>query len=63
VKVHKTYSLNIKVVEAFEEELGESNKSNLLEALMIEYLIKYTRESSGFPSDVKDSNEPTKEIR
>lgn len=43
MKCNKTYSLNVRVVEEFEREMGDANKSELLEALMIKFLIDYSR--------------------
>lgn len=49
MKCNKTYSLNVEVVKAFEEEVESQTRSRLLEALMIEFLIKYTRAKSPSP--------------
>lgn len=46
MKCNKTYSFNVEVVKAFEEEVESQTRSRLLEALMIEFLIKYTRAKS-----------------
>jgi len=43
MKTQKTYSLNVEVVKAFELETGNLNKSELLEALMIKFLVEYSR--------------------
>lgn len=43
MKTQKTYSLNVKVVEAFDREMGDANKSELLEALMIHWMMEYSR--------------------
>lgn len=44
MKVQKTYSLNIEVVKAFDEEVDDQTRSRLIEALIIEFLVKYSRE-------------------
>jgi hypothetical protein len=40
MRVHKTYSINIEVVKAFEEIVENNQRSRVLDALMLEYLIK-----------------------
>ena len=40
------YSINVKVLEAFNEEVKDQTRSRLVEALMIEFLIKHTRDKS-----------------
>jgi len=56
MKVQKTYSLNIEVVKAFDEEVDDQTRSRLIEALMIEFLVKYSREkNTSSPKRVKDS--------
>jgi len=44
MKVQKTYSLNIEVVKAFDEEVDDQTRSRLIEALMVNWLVKYSRE-------------------
>lgn len=44
MKVQKTYSLNVEVVKAFDEEVDDQTRSRLIEALMINWLVKYSRE-------------------
>lgn len=60
MKCNKTYSLNVEVVKAFEEEVADQTRSRLIEALMIEFLIKYTRGDK--TPDVIDSDALLKEI-
>lgn len=60
MKCNKTYSLNVEVVKAFEEEVADQTRSRLIEALMIEFLIKYTRDNK--TPDVIDSDALLKEI-
>jgi hypothetical protein len=46
MRVHKTYSINIEVVKAFEEIVENNQRSRVLDALMLEYLIKNYTEGS-----------------
>jgi len=43
LKVVKNYSLNIEVVKAFDAEVDDQTRSRLIEALMIKFLVEYTR--------------------
>ena len=43
MKCNKTYSLNVEVVKAFEEEVDDQTRSRLIEALMIQFLVDYSR--------------------
>jgi|TARA_R110000787_G_C13388480_1_gene442426 hypothetical protein len=40
VRAHKTYSINIEVVKEFEEAVPIYQRSRVLDALMIEFLIR-----------------------
>lgn len=40
MQCNKTYSLNVEVVKAFEEEVEDQQRSRVLEALMIKFLIR-----------------------
>jgi len=60
VKIHKTYSLNRTVIDEFEREFPDVNKSRLLEALIIDYLMNFSRET--IPTEVEDSSNSSKEI-
>lgn len=40
MQCNKTYSLNVEVVKAFEEEVEDQQRSRVLEALIIKFLIK-----------------------
>ena len=52
MKVIKNYSLNVEVVKAFDEEVSDQTRSRLIEALMIKFLVEYTRGSvQTTPSD------------
>lgn len=44
MKTQKTYSLNTEVVRAFDEEVDDQTRSRLIEALMVNWLVKYSRE-------------------
>jgi hypothetical protein len=56
MKVQKTYSLNFEVVKAFDEEVDDQTRSRLIEALMIEFLVKYSRKRNTSSSDrIEDS--------
>ena len=54
------YSINVEVLKAFNEEVADQTRSRLIEALMIEFLIKYTRDDK-IPN-VVDSDLLQKEI-
>ncbi len=43
MRVQKTYSFNHEVVEAFDKEVSSQSRSRLIEAMMIEFLVKYSR--------------------
>jgi hypothetical protein len=43
MKCNKTYSLNVEVVKAFEEEVEDQTRSRLIEALMIQFLVEHSR--------------------
>lgn len=49
MKVTNNYTINVKVLEEFNVEVKPQTRSRLIEALMIEFLIKYTGEK--IPSD------------
>ena len=38
------YSINVEVLKAFNEEVLDQTRSRLIEALMIEFLVKHTRD-------------------
>ena len=44
MKSTQNYSINVKVLEAFNEEVDSGHRSEIIEALIIEFLVKYTRE-------------------
>jgi len=50
MRIHKTYSINIEVVKAFEEIVENTQRSRVLDALMLEYLIKNYTEGVQTPS-------------
>lgn len=43
MKTHVTFSLNTKVVEEFNLEVEQGARSELLEALIIKFLVDYSR--------------------
>jgi hypothetical protein len=55
------YSINVEVLKAFNEEVEDQTRSRLIEALMIEFLVKYSRGPGEAHEDV-DSNLLQKEI-
>tara|TARA_B110001454_G_scaffold14566_1_gene13136 strand:+ start:709 stop:906 length:198 start_codon:yes stop_codon:yes gene_type:complete len=60
LKVVKNYSLNIEVVKAFDKEVSDQTRSRLIEALMIKFLVEYTRAGS-VDSTPSDDSSPTTE--
>jgi hypothetical protein len=54
------YSINVEVLKAFNGEVADQTRSRLIEALMIEFLVKYTRDDK-IPN-VNDSYLLQKEI-
>ncbi len=54
------YSINVEVLKAFNDEVADQTRSRLIEALMIEFLVKYTRDDK-IPN-VNDSYLLQKEI-
>ena len=61
MKSTQNYSINVKVLEAFNEEVDSGHRSEIVEALIVEFLVKYTREGK-LPNDVINSNALTQEI-
>jgi hypothetical protein len=60
VKSVVNYSINVEVLKAFNDEVADQTRSRLIEALMIEFLVKYTRDDK-IPN-VNDSYLLQKEI-
>lgn len=56
------YSINVEVLKAFNDEVEDQTRSRLIEALMIEFLIKYSRETPQKSHEIDDSNLSQKEI-
>lgn len=52
MRIHKTYSINSEVVKEFELEVEKNQRSRVLDALIIEYLIKIAEDSRKAPSDM-----------
>ena len=44
MKSIQNYSINVRVLEEFNDEVESGHRSEIVEALLIEFLIKYTRE-------------------
>lgn len=61
MKSTQNYSINVKVLEAFNEEVDSGHRSEIIEALIVEFLVKHTREGK-LPNDVVNSNALTQEI-
>ena len=43
MKAIQNYSINVEVLKAFNEEVDGQTRSRLIEALMIQFLVKYSR--------------------
>lgn len=61
MKSIQNYSINVRVLEEFNYEVERGKRSEIVEALLIEFLINNTREDK-FPSDLNDSNLLQREI-
>jgi len=61
MKSTQNYSINVKVLEAFNEEVETGHRSEIIEALIVEFLVRYTRELK-LPNVVNNSNGLTQEI-
>lgn len=46
MKAIQNYSINVRVLEEFNMEVKPQTRSRLIEALMVEFLIKYSGEKS-----------------
>jgi hypothetical protein len=51
VKSIVNYSINVEVLKAFNEEVEDQTRSRLIEALIIEFLIKHSREKVKSPEN------------
>ncbi len=61
MKTHVTLSLNVKVVEEFFNQVQSGDRSGVIEALMIQYLLN---DSQGDLSpEIIVSDVPTKELK
>ena len=56
------YSINVEVLKAFNDEVEDQTRSRLIEALMIEFLVKYSREKPQESHESAGSNLSQKEI-
>jgi len=45
MKSNITYSINVEVLQAFNEEVEDQTRSRLIEALMVDFLVHYTKEN------------------
>lgn len=61
MKSTQNYSINVKVLEEFNDEVETGHRSEIVEALIIEFLFKYSREAE-LPTIVSNSNGLAKEI-
>lgn len=61
MKSTQNYSINVKVLEEFNDEVVTGHRSEIVEALIVEFLIKYSREVE-VPTIVSNSNGLAKEI-
>ncbi len=61
-RVQKTYNIELAVVEAFDEEVDDQTRSRLIEALMINWLVEYTRGVDS-PNAMVGSSNDSKEIQ
>ena len=43
MKAIQNYSINVEVLKEFNEEVDDQTRSRLIEALMINWLVKYSR--------------------
>jgi hypothetical protein len=43
MKAIQNYSINVEVLKEFNEEVDDQTRSRLIEALMIQFLVKYSR--------------------
>jgi len=56
MQINKTLSLNSVVVEEFEREVNSGDRSRVIEAMMIRFLMKYSKEErSVSPPKIKTS--------
>jgi len=43
MKAIQNYSINVEVLKEFNDEVDDQTRSRLIEALMIQFLVKYPR--------------------
>lgn len=46
MKSIQNYSINVRVLEEFNDEVESGHRSEIIEALIIEFLVKHTREKN-----------------
>lgn len=62
MQVNRTISLNVKVVEEFEREVDSGDRSRIIEAMMIRFLMEYSKEDITPPRMVGKTPIAKKEI-
>lgn len=63
MQIPKTLSLNIKVVEEFEREVDSGDRSRIIEAMMIRFLMEYSKEDVTPPRSRGQTPIAKKEIK
>jgi len=43
MKAIQNYSINVEVLKEFNDEVDDQTRSRMIEALMIQFLVKYSR--------------------
>lgn len=61
MKSIQNYSINVKVLEEFNREVPSGQRSEIVEALLIHFLVKYSRENK-LPTIQVESPITTKEV-
>ena len=62
MKSIQNYSINVKVLEEFNDEVEAGGRSEVVEALIIEFLIKYTRGITPSNMVLKPTSSAKKEV-
>ena len=63
MKTHVTLSLNVKVVEEFFNQVQSGDRSGVIEALMIQYLLNDSQGDLTPEIIIHASDVPTKELK
>lgn len=61
MKSIQNYSINVKVLEEFNREVDSGKRSEVVEAMIIHFLVKYSRENK-LPTIQVDTPITTKEV-